>query len=264
MASSKLVFPFFLFMSLFIFHSDAAPYNYTKVNVSLYYESLCPFCGNFIVNQLGKVFETDLISIVNLRLIPWGNAHRVTNITWTCQHGPDECLINTVEACAVNLWPDPKVHFKLIQCIERLTLGGKQNLWRSCLGEQHLNQELMNHCYNSTTGNDLQLRAAYETERLQPPHRFVPWVIVNNKTLEQDYQNYITHICKAYTGPNRPGTCSLPPEIFPSNIEPSVSQVCYTRKTGNSFAPQEEKAGSAKILGRKKTQSWFMSWIHKN
>lgn len=23
------------------------------------------------------------------------------------KHGPDECLINTVEACAVNLWPDP-------------------------------------------------------------------------------------------------------------------------------------------------------------
>lgn len=31
----------------------------------------------------------------------------------------------------------------------------------------------------------LQRRDAYETERLQPPHKFVPWVIVNNKTLEQ-------------------------------------------------------------------------------
>ncbi|KAL8120106.1 gamma-interferon-responsive lysosomal thiol protein-like isoform X2 [Apium graveolens] len=200
-----------LFISLFIFHSDAAPNNYTRVNVSLYFESLCPFCGNFIVNQLGLVFETDLISIVNLRLIPWGNARRITNSSWTCQHGPDECLINTVEACAVHLWSDP-----------------------------------------------VQLQAAYETEHLQPPHRFVPWVIVNNKTLEQDYQNYVTHICKAYTGPNRPGACSRTPEIIPSNIDTPVPQVCYARKTGNSSAPGEEKAGSAKKLWRK-TKTWFMS-----
>lgn len=255
MASSKQVSPFFLTIlsiSLFIFHSDAAPNNYTKVNVSLYFESLCPFCGNFIVNQLGKVFETDLISIVNLRLIPWGNARRVTNSSWTCQHGPDECLLNTVEACAINLWPDPKVHFKLIQCIERLTLDGKQIFWPSCLEQQHLNQELMNHCYNSTTGNDLQLKAAYETERLQPPHRFVPWVIVNNKTLEQDYQNYITHICKVYTGPKRPGACSRTPEIIPSNIDTAVPQVCYARNTGNSSALGEGKTGSAKYQGREK------------
>ncbi|WOH08083.1 hypothetical protein DCAR_0727520 [Daucus carota subsp. sativus] len=234
MVSSKQVSPFFLnflFLSLFMLHSHSSPTNFTKVNVSLYYESLCPFCGNFIVNQLRKVFETDLISIVNLRLIPWGNAHRVNNSSWTCQHGPNECLLNTVEACAISLWPDPKVHYKLIQCIERLSLAGKQNLWPSCLGEQRLNQPHMDQCYKSATGNDLQRRDAYETERLQPPHKFVPWVIVNNKTLEQDYQNYVTHICKAYTGPNRPEACSRPPEIIPSNIENSDPQVCYAWKT---------------------------------
>ena len=88
MASFKQVSPFFviiLLMSLFMFHSHSTPNNYAKVNVSLYYESLCPYCGNFIVNQLRKVFETDLNSIVNLRLVPWGNAHRVTNSSWTCQ-----------------------------------------------------------------------------------------------------------------------------------------------------------------------------------
>lgn len=56
-----------------------------KVTLSLYYESLCPYCANFIVNELVKVFETDLISVVNLRLIPWGNTQITANNSWICQ-----------------------------------------------------------------------------------------------------------------------------------------------------------------------------------
>lgn len=56
-----------------------------KVTLSLYYESLCPYCANFIVNELVKVFETDLISVVNLRLIPWGNTQITVNNSWICQ-----------------------------------------------------------------------------------------------------------------------------------------------------------------------------------
>lgn len=64
--------------------ADVKVNNDDKVTLSLYYESLCPFCANFIANQLGKVFETDLISIVSLRLVPWGNTQR-TNNSWICQ-----------------------------------------------------------------------------------------------------------------------------------------------------------------------------------
>lgn len=258
MAYAEPVSTFFLsFVLLFLFlfsspsHStsdndDAAAAS--KVNLSLYYESLCPYCENFIVNQLQKVFESDLISIINLRLVPWGNAQRITNTNWTCQHGPNECKFNTIEACAIYLWPAPEVHFRLIHCIERLSLEGRQNQWQSCLGRLQLNQELMNHCYSSATGTELELRHAYETEHLQPPHRFVPWVLVNNKTLEQDYGNYIAHVCQAYTGRNRPAACNRPPEISSSEIANSVPQVCYPRKSVNltSLPPEEEKAGSAK------------------
>lgn len=45
-----------------------------NVTVSLYYETLCPYCANFIVNYLVKIFQNGLISIVNLRMVPWGNA----------------------------------------------------------------------------------------------------------------------------------------------------------------------------------------------
>lgn len=57
-----------------------------KVNLSLYYETLCPGCAEFISEDLGKVFKKGLISIVNLRLIPWGNAKIVEpNKTIDCQ-----------------------------------------------------------------------------------------------------------------------------------------------------------------------------------
>ena len=56
-----------------------------KVSLALYYESLCPYSANFIVNYLPKLFEDDLISIVDLRLVPWGNARLKGNDTFACQ-----------------------------------------------------------------------------------------------------------------------------------------------------------------------------------
>lgn len=62
------------------------PKHNDNVNLSLYYETLCPGSAEFISEGLGKVFEKGLISIVNLRLIPWGNAKIVEpNKTIDCQ-----------------------------------------------------------------------------------------------------------------------------------------------------------------------------------
>ncbi|KAL6528587.1 hypothetical protein OROMI_029232 [Orobanche minor] len=57
----------------------------SRVTLSVYYESLCPYCANFIVNHLVKIFQTDLINIVDLRLVPWGNTRIQANGTWICQ-----------------------------------------------------------------------------------------------------------------------------------------------------------------------------------
>jgi interferon gamma-inducible protein 30 len=56
-----------------------------SVTVSLYYETLCPYCANFIVNYLLKIFQNGLISVVNLRMVPWGNAWIQSNGTFVCQ-----------------------------------------------------------------------------------------------------------------------------------------------------------------------------------
>ncbi|GJX07415.1 gamma interferon responsive lysosomal thiol reductase family protein [Tanacetum coccineum] len=91
-----------------------------KVKLSLYYEALCPYCSDFIVN-------------LDLKLVPWGNTQLAPNNAWICQHGPDECSIDVVEACAIDLLPQHGLRFKLIECIERLNLEGRHGDWKSCM-----------------------------------------------------------------------------------------------------------------------------------
>ncbi|XP_057801145.1 gamma-interferon-responsive lysosomal thiol protein isoform X3 [Salvia miltiorrhiza] len=156
-----------------------------KVNLSVYYESLCPYCANFMVNHLLKIFQTDLINIVNLRLIPWGNTQIQPNDTWICQHGVDECRLDVIEACAIDSWPRVETHFKFIYCVERLHLMDRHSEWRSCYAANNLDQTPLNNCYNNGLGFQLEKAYADETAKLNPRHRFVPWVVVNNIPLQE-------------------------------------------------------------------------------
>lgn len=76
------------FFSGSVLASETSPSDTNKVELGLYYESLCPYSANFIVNYLVKVFEDDdLLSIVDLHLYPWGNARirNGTKATFDCQ-----------------------------------------------------------------------------------------------------------------------------------------------------------------------------------
>lgn len=170
------------------------------VSVELYYESLCPYSANFIVNYLDKFFTNGLIDIVDLRLIPYGNARIGANDTISCQHGPYECVLNTVEACAINAWPDLIQHFPFINCIEKLVLAHEPTAWDACYKNTSLNMKLVGDCYESGYGKKLELQYATETNSLQPPHQYVPWVLLNGQPLYEDYENVEEYICKAYKG----------------------------------------------------------------
>lgn len=75
------------------------PSSSQKVSLGLYYESLCPYCSSFIVNHLTKLFEDDLISIVDLHLSPWGNTKlRSDNVTVVCQ--VSSCFLFTNFDCS--------------------------------------------------------------------------------------------------------------------------------------------------------------------
>ncbi|KAM4095299.1 hypothetical protein ACJW30_08G019500 [Castanea mollissima] len=185
--ASHIVITLSLISYLFLFTSSSSsasriilPSDSQKVSVGLYYESLCPYSANFIINYLDKLFETDLISIVDLKLVPWGNAKLRGNNTFDCQHGPYECLLNTVEACAIDVWPDL-----------------------------------------------LELQYAAETNTLQPPHEYVPWVVVDGEPLYEDYENFLSYICKAYKGTAVSTACS---EVSVNTVSGKVKAIhpdCY-------------------------------------
>ncbi|OMO97659.1 Gamma interferon inducible lysosomal thiol reductase GILT [Corchorus olitorius] len=233
-SSNSQLFSFLLFslffIIFFIYPSYASPDNINnvskaqshvkqkKVNLNLYYESLCPYCRNFIVTQLVKLFNTDLLNIVNLRLVPWGNAQvSKPNKTIICQ----------------------RKHFNFIYCIENQGLhnkdgqhsNGADSVWKACSARLGMDQNLIKNCYDSGYGRKLLLNYATETDNLQPKHLFVPWVTVNNQPLYDKYEGFINYVCNAYKDKALVKACmSHSPKA--TEEERPISPVCYADSKG--------------------------------
>ena len=93
-----------------------------KVQVALYYESLCPACQDTITGSFATAFAVpDFIEMADVLLVPYGNAHEAASgdsWTFTCQHGVDECAYNQIESCANHFIADPVTAFNFTKCVE--------------------------------------------------------------------------------------------------------------------------------------------------
>lgn len=65
-----------------------------KVTLDYYYETLCPSCAYFFVNDLIRLFDSGIHSIVDLKLHPLGNAFVLPNTTILCQ-----VILNSIFLC---------------------------------------------------------------------------------------------------------------------------------------------------------------------
>nr|XP_043612177.1 gamma-interferon-responsive lysosomal thiol protein-like [Erigeron canadensis] len=211
--------------------------NEEKVKLTVYYEALCPSCEDFVVNYLYKIFENGLISIVDLKLSPYGNAKVGSDGTIVCQHGEWECALNTVEACAVHAWPDVNDHFPFIYCVESLNYEGKYTEWETCFDKLNLDSKPITDCYSRGIGHKLELQYADEIKALEPPHAYVPWVVVNGQPLYDEYTDFISYICKAYKGTNVPQACQglSYPITDLKDIAKPFNHVCYN-EDGNTMS----------------------------
>ncbi|KAG8096372.1 hypothetical protein GUJ93_ZPchr0013g34501 [Zizania palustris] len=197
-----------------------------KVSVALYYESLCPSSAIFVVKKLANVFKDGLLDAVDLSLVPYGNA-RVKDGAISCQHGPDECLLNTVEACAIDAWPDLRVHFRFIYCVESLVVDGKHREWESCFKKLGLDPKHVTDCYKGERGHKLALKYGRQTDALQPPHKYVPWVVVDGQPLYDNYESFEAYVCKAYKG--------RPPKVCEGLGRPPIVQAVAEAGNGVTY-----------------------------
>jgi interferon gamma-inducible protein 30 len=211
-----------------------AAYNQTvrqkPVNLTVIYETLCPYCQNFTRFILYPKVYQPLKDILNIRMVPYGNAKQTqVNGTWefTCQNGlppAAECLGNTIHNCVIYHLPDAKIYMPFIYCMEEslaTTCASHCNPQQvaasaaQCYKQGGFTKDTMTQietCVKGPEGTALMHQAGLVTEGLWPEkHRYTPWFFINNASTahQQDYQLILDKfICSAFVGaPNATKAC---------------------------------------------------------
>ncbi|BFZ21135.1 hypothetical protein BsWGS_24175 [Bradybaena similaris] len=190
-------------------HQDPAP-----VNISLYYESLCPYSKAFIINKLYPTY-LKLASITNLTLVPYGNANeRQVDNRWVfqCQHGPEECVGNIIATCTIAIVKDITVYFPFLNCMEGSSQSPKAAA-QQCATKFPVPLDQIFNCTTSDYGNQLEHDMAVRTDALIPRHEYVPWVTLNGvhtEAIQNEAQSNLPKLlCDTYQGVKPPACSSV-------------------------------------------------------
>jgi len=184
------------------------------VSVTLYYESLCPFCRDFISQQFYPTWQLlNSTGIMTVDMVPYGNAHEEKlssgQFNYTCQHGPKECQGNLIENCvmsAANYNVD--AYFPVVYCIENASdpIAAAEK----CVKAANMNWKSIEKCSKGDVGNSLMHKAAMKTAALDPPHKYVPWIVANGvhtDAMQQSaQQDLLKFVCEMYKG-TKPKEC---------------------------------------------------------
>jgi interferon gamma-inducible protein 30 len=160
-----------------------------------------------LYNEIYANFGT---KVVDIELVPYGNARRSDNGTITCQHGPEECRINAYEGCAIHFIQKP---LPLIYCLEKKIMNGAtlEKASKDCFEKlklSHIAYDQVLHCASGKKGRDLQIEAAKRTESAWPAqHQHVPWLFFNNVSLSNSQfliRDLTMSLCDWYVGDTPP------------------------------------------------------------
>jgi len=156
-----------------------------KVKLSLYFESLCPYCKMFITRQLGPNFAK-FEKYLDVELNSFGNARmsKGDDGQWkfTCQHGSQECRGSIIEACLIAKLMEAGISpVPVITCMESsnptLLSTAQKCMSSSGIGpnDKPSVDEIIS-CSKGNEGKEIFAKFGKET----PKHSGVPWVTFND------------------------------------------------------------------------------------
>lgn len=150
--------------------------------------------------------KQDIVDIIALKLVAYGNTQQNSDGSFSCQHGVGECATDALELClqyklsgeissietgdtSYEAWP-------FILCMEEAE--GEPSKGESCYSTSMTNSTVswstVSDCADSEF--DLVQTAAMKAT---PDHDYVPWCLVNGELLENT-NLLLQAICDAYTG----------------------------------------------------------------
>lgn len=177
-----------------------ASYDADPVSLTILTEALCPYCELLIQHDVTIAMAQLGPSVMNLEVIPFGNAEMTSKTSVECQHGVGECDANVYELCAIQLHPDPVKYLPFLTCLSRKLHPGFDNStipecpFRSCAKEAHMSWPSIQDCHSQEYYSVLQ-KASDRT----PDHQYVPWIILEGEHIErtEDFDLIVT-LCEAY------------------------------------------------------------------
>jgi hypothetical protein len=113
-----------------------APAVSAKVVVEFYGEAMCPYCARFTTDIVAPLFANNVSELMSFTFVPWGNARQdAATGAVACQHGPQECSLDTLISCVEDAIPDQDTWFPAVLCIEKAGFAEKdiQKLILECV-----------------------------------------------------------------------------------------------------------------------------------
>lgn len=157
------------------------------INLTLFYETLCPDTRKFVLEELVPTYRSALQSHINLELVPFGNAKFHTDDNGQrkveCQHGEEECYGNRLQACyIVKYSPNISRSLDYVNCMfEKEDWKSTHNTSVKCATELSINWNNIEQCTNSAEGERLIEIFGNQTLNLDPKVTWIPWLTINNQ-----------------------------------------------------------------------------------
>merc|ERR1711874_139551 len=182
-----------------------------KPLLSVYYESLCPYCRDFLKKEVYPAYQT-LADYFDVEFIAYGKAKTFGNqedgFTFTCQHGPRECAGNIMQACSLHYVTDTLSQARLLSCMSaasRPELAGQE-----CFAELGLDWAPVQECVDSSEGAEIHAKNGEITQALDPKLYGVPWPTwdgVGGKEVldEMDRLGLVGYLCEYFYDNSLPG-----------------------------------------------------------